>query len=61
MPRKKQNRLHINQRIEDSFGNKGRVLNPELREGFVRVKLDVHTVRDYTVDAIKPISLQQSK
>lgn len=57
MPRKNKNQLHINQRIEDSYGNKGRVLNPSLREGFVRVKMDAHIVRDYDMTTIKPINL----
>ncbi len=59
MPRKSKQQLHINQRIEDANGNKGRVLNPELRDNIVRVKMDAHTVRDYDKTTIKPIQLNQ--
>ena len=50
-------KLHINQRVQDAYGNKGRVLNPELRDNIVRVKMDAHTVRDYDKATIKPISI----
>jgi len=49
-------KLREHQRIEDAYGNKGRVLNPAIRLGHARVRMDNKIVRDYDVTTIKLIN-----
>jgi hypothetical protein len=49
-------KLHQHQRIQDAYGNNGRILNLNLREGYARVRMDNKIVRDYDVNTIKPIN-----
>ena len=48
--------LHAHQRVEDANGNRGRVLNPNIRTGFARVRMDSNLVREYDVTTIKPLN-----
>ena len=48
--------LHAHQRVEDANGNRGRVLNPNIRTGFARVRMDSNLVREYDVTTIKPLT-----
>lgn len=48
-------KLHMHQRIQDAYGNKERILNPQIRDGMVRVRMDYGFNRDYDITTIKPI------
>lgn len=50
------NPLHKHQRVQDAYGNKGRVLNPNIYSQTARVRMDNKLVRDYDISTIKPLT-----